>query len=619
MSRSPIFRQVVCCAQLSFLLTPWAHAGCYDECCPTHRAEAADAMVLATVTDIEVLPKGGNRLQTVATLTISEELQGRQIPAQLEVSFPGGELGEITHFDSRHVELQKGGSYLMHLQKNGEQWIPYQASATKIDVVMLAEQKSAFLEGDGAKSAKKSSGTKSDCSGGSVPASQTTSTGYFESSGMPGRWRRCDTGQPILVEIDSEVLPSGISQSIAIAAVRNALDAWEAVSGLSFIITANYDFGQTVKNMNGGETVLHIQLHNSYGEISSTSTLGVGGGSTSSASGGTVGGVAFRKALDRYVVLNHLSSSLEDQNTLAEVLTHEIGHALGLEHSSEDSNETDAILEDATMYFRAHKDGRGAVTNCYDEDRILFAYPEVLPPIAFTRKMRVCTRPSSQPNSPANRIVLEGYSNTGAALSYSFPNGLGSGVGSWSFEPSTRTLEFTPAAYFSDSVATEGSFFSSLEYEVTDGSNSATGVVRIVALRQDNNGSNPDIGANNPLPEAWLEEVFGAAALAANPTNSLFQADGDFDGDGVSNLVEFQMGSDAADASSGPVVVELAEDYSWFELQNAVAGSLLKFELGSDLESWQSLSMLEAEEGTNRIYLVAPTAQRAFFRGEFGN
>ena len=117
--------------------------------------------------------------------------------------------------------------------------------------------------------------------------------------------------------------------------------------------------------------------------------------------GGNVNGNEFNQSSSGYVVLQHTNVAMQVLSTFAEVLCHELGHVLSMAHSSENPNETNTVLREAIMYYRAHADGRGATLGSYDAPVIQQAYPQTnTPPYCFSRVMDVVTHFFGSPDIP---------------------------------------------------------------------------------------------------------------------------------------------------------------------------------------------------------------------------
>lgn len=392
-----------------------------------------------------------------------------------------------------------------------------------------------------------------------LPGSRDTVTGYSETAGQPTRFTTADGGEPIgyLVDIDPAKLPTGMDQAGALAAVAEALDVWAAASSLRFRFDGLESFGMAASDVNVSDRRIRIQLHDNFDEVNGAGVLGIGGGTFRAASatfsGGIIGAQGFQERTSGFAVMESVTNAaiLLDAARFKRVLTHEIGHALGLAHSSSDPNEPEPLLKNATMYFQANTGG--VMINTYDEDRIRFGYPtENTPPFAVDRVLSVVTTDPAFGSFPSgvagvNRFRLRAHDRQGGTLTPILVSTTGS---SGTFSLDGMDLVFTPAGFFgtqrlTDAQIAAGTNFGSAVIQFSDGVNTSRSVrCNVIGLF-------PDRTPSDGLPDDWMMANFSTTAVGA--LGSGRHPDDDPDKDGLSNRLEFHLGTNPNDPSSGPV------------------------------------------------------------------
>jgi hypothetical protein len=182
------------------------------------------------------------------------------------------------------------------------------------------------------------------------------------------RWFLPDAGQPLRYFVDQNG-----DAKIGVAASHNALNAafavWTNVPTSSLVIESAGTAAATASGFCDGTS--KIVFNDPFGEVTDPSGCGgilAIGGYCAGGATKTHNGIAFREVVEGDIIFNNGWSgcSFWNATNLAEVATHEIGHTIGLAHSSDSG---------ATMYSFAHFDGRGAGLTPDDRAGVSFLYP----------------------------------------------------------------------------------------------------------------------------------------------------------------------------------------------------------------------------------------------------
>jgi hypothetical protein len=190
----------------------------------------------------------------------------------------------------------------------------------------------------------------------------------FTFLGAPSRWFEPDTGGAVTMLLNADGEPRAPGRGFD--QVGAAFAAWSSVGGSSF---RYHDGGTTTAFGYRRDGVSAVSFGDPLGQmddpVSCGGVLAMGGYFSSTSQRRTVNGQSFNRIVEGDVVVNRGWDGCgfyERFANLAEVVTHELGHALGLGHSSD---------PDATMAARAHFDGRGAGLRTDDVAGLRFIYP----------------------------------------------------------------------------------------------------------------------------------------------------------------------------------------------------------------------------------------------------
>ncbi len=512
---------------------------------------------------IETCP--GGPICTRARVLVKGTFKG-VMPEEITVVQRGGSVGRRGEDDGLSIPLHPGEERVFFLNVNKEgRFTPARGAAGALKLrrlrdgslppeggalcsLLRALQEAAPVQEDLSQYAGPPvKGSDVAASGG--PGGGNT-TGLLVGDGFPSRFPAVDRGQAIGYLVDASLRPAGVSQVQGLTAVQNALAAWTAITGMKFRFDGFETFTEPPNENMTEDGRLRIALHDSFVTITSNSVLGLGGRRWSvpaglesvGGGGGQVAGQEFHRSVNGSVRINQRASATSNLKSLEEVLCHEVGHALGLAHSSEASGEADPLKKQAVMYYTIHGDNRGASTNAWDSAAILKCHPLAnTPPWVDPRYLLPIS--GSIPLGTINTYTVAAFDRQTAPASLTFATTLPSNAGAFTLTGTSLAVTAPNSTDATVDPAT-GSYYRNIYYRAGDGVNcSPWELITIYGWRRD---TRPAAGSDG-LPDSWMTAQFGNIDPAAGAKRG---AADDFDGDGFTNLQEYRMGTDPKSAAS---------------------------------------------------------------------
>jgi len=207
--------------------------------------------------------------------------------------------------------------------------------------------------------------------------------------GPTGRFFEADEGLPVAFLIDRRG-DSTLGLAASRQALAQAFATWTDVPTATLVLQDGGLTDDVSAPCPGANKILFDDPEGAIPDpVKCRGTLGVtaiGGPCTSSFETKVFNGRTFQRALRAKVTFANGWNGCEVWNpcNFAELATHEVGHAIGFAHSSDDPDEIDPTLQDATMYLRAHFDGRCSALRSDDVSGAGVLYPTSLPPTILT-------------------------------------------------------------------------------------------------------------------------------------------------------------------------------------------------------------------------------------------
>jgi hypothetical protein len=355
---------------------------------------ASAAIVTGTVT-ASAARKIGTRFVTETTVAVDQVFKGAIEGMSVTVTTPGGRVGDEGVVVFGAPSFAEGEAVLLFLQPTprgevrttalalGAWELTTAADGSRVASRTVPTPEARALDDLAATATAQALTDPGGTVAGATAGTGTPVTANFTFLGSPpGRWFQADSGTTVRLSVANADAKLGTAASNGV--VDDALAAWTDVASAS-IVLARGSGGTTGPSIAGGtcDGRSTIQFNDPESEIpaltSCTGVLAIGGFCVKGATG-VVNGTQFARISEGDLTINDGVGTCFTRTEIDEVATHEVGHAIGMGHSSENPNEPNPTLRDATMYFLAHFDGRGASLRSDDIAGVSAIYPNGVAP-----------------------------------------------------------------------------------------------------------------------------------------------------------------------------------------------------------------------------------------------